>query len=71
MKNGFIGTGNSGAPICANFHKHGHEVVAHDRDPAALARVPGAVAAASAAAPVCVSVALLTLLRQPCLAVGS
>lgn len=49
MKIGFIGTGNLGAPICANLLKKGHEVVAHDRDPAALARVPGTSAAASPA----------------------
>lgn len=49
MKIGFIGTGNLGAPICANFLKKGHEVVAHDRDPAALSRVPGVVAASSPA----------------------
>lgn len=49
MRIGFIGTGNLGAPICANFLKHGHEVTAHDRDAAALARVPGVVPAASAA----------------------
>ena len=47
MKIGFIGTGNLGAPICINFLKQGHAVMAHDRDPAALARVPGVVAAAS------------------------
>jgi len=49
MKIGFIGTGNIGAPICANFIRKGHAVLAYDRDPAALGRVEGAARAASAA----------------------
>ncbi len=49
MKIGFIGTGNIGAPICANFIRKGHSVLAYDRDPAALDRVEGAARAGSAA----------------------
>lgn len=49
MRLGFIGTGNLGAPICANLIRHGHEVLAHDRDPAAVERVPGAARAGSPA----------------------
>lgn len=49
MRLGFIGTGNLGAPICANLIRHGHEVFAHDRESAALERVPGAVRAGSPA----------------------
>lgn len=42
MRLGFIGVGNLGAPICANLIKRGHEVLVYDRDPAAIAGVPGA-----------------------------
>ncbi len=46
---GFVGLGNMGAPMARNLVKAGHEVAVFDLAPAAMAAVPGARLAASAA----------------------
>jgi 3-hydroxyisobutyrate dehydrogenase len=46
---GFVGLGNMGGPMARNLVKAGHEVAVFDLDAAAMARVTGARAAASAA----------------------
>ena len=46
---GFVGLGNMGAPMARNLIKAGHTVAAFDVEQAAIARVAGARAAASAA----------------------
>ena len=46
---GFVGLGNMGAPMARNLVKAGHEVAVFDLAPVAMAAVPGARLAASAA----------------------
>jgi 3-hydroxyisobutyrate dehydrogenase len=46
---GFVGLGNMGGPMARNLVKAGHEVAVFDLDAAAMARVPCATAAGSAA----------------------
>lgn len=46
MRLGFIGTGNIGLPICTHLVGKGHEVLAFDLDPQALARAVSAGARA-------------------------
>ncbi|NKE44964.1 3-hydroxyisobutyrate dehydrogenase [Roseomonas frigidaquae] len=47
---GFIGLGNMGAPMARNLVKAGHAVTVFDLSPAAIAAIPGATPAESAAA---------------------
>lgn len=65
MKLGFIGIGNIGAPICANLIRCGHEVFAHDRDPAALDRMPGATRARTPAEVAALADVVFTCLPGP------
>ena len=50
MTTGVIGLGNIGGGIARNLVADGNEVVVHDLDPAAMAAITGATAAADVAA---------------------
>ena len=68
MKVGFIGVGNMGGPMCRNIIRNsGHEVLVHDRDPAAVRRCVevGGIGAGSVTEAVAESDVVFTSLPMP------